>query len=108
MVIMTPEAKLIPASFRHQIQARIAVMATMIVTAVKKRTRGPTLTPTGEEDNSFAFPVAVCVAFISNLERSSKDFCSRLPERGVYLATGLMGIRLPKRTPMRPPTRAIQ
>src|SRR5271157_478916 len=85
MVIITPEAKLIPASLRHQIEARTAVMTTMIATAANKRIRGATLTPTGEEYDSFARPVGVFMEFVLDLKQLREDFCSRLPERGVYL-----------------------
>src|SRR5271157_3127002 len=97
MVIITPEAKLIPASLRHQIQARIAVMTTMIATGVNKKTRGPTLTRTGEEYDSFARPVRVFMEFVLNLKRLSEDFRFRLPEPGVYLAAGAIGTQFSNR-----------
>ena len=54
MVIMTPEAKLIPASLRHQIQARTPVITTRIATAASKKKRGARLPPAGEEYDSLA------------------------------------------------------
>ena len=58
---MTPEAKLIPASFPHQIQVRTAVMTTMIATALNKKIRGATPTPSAGEQDWLARPVEISV-----------------------------------------------
>src|SRR5271165_5033285 len=101
MVIITPEARLIPASFPHQIQARTAVMTKMIATAVNKKIRGPTLMLTGEECRSFTLFGRIFMEFVLKRKRWSEDFCSRLPKRGVYLAAGSIGIQFSKRRPGR-------
>ncbi len=69
MVIMTPEAKLIPASLRHQIQARIAVMATIMATAANRNTRGPRPIPVGVEYDWLARTVPVCMEFVLSMKR---------------------------------------
>jgi len=59
MVIMTPEAKLIPASLLHQIQVRIAVMTMMTATAINSKIRGAAPARRGGAYASFALEVGV-------------------------------------------------
>ena len=64
---MTPEAKLMPASFRHQIQARTAVTTMMSATATNNKLRASNAYATRHHLRSAVFWVTVLVVVIPSL-----------------------------------------